>query len=52
MEALREAGFRDQVKIMAGGAPVSDEFVQGSVGMPMPPTRRLPWTRPALLLGH
>ena len=28
VEALREAGLRDQVKIMAGGAPVSDEFVK------------------------
>jgi 5-methyltetrahydrofolate--homocysteine methyltransferase len=28
VEALREAGFRDHVKIMAGGAPVSDEFVK------------------------
>jgi 5-methyltetrahydrofolate--homocysteine methyltransferase len=31
VEALREAGLRDQVKIMAGGAPVSDEFVK-SIG--------------------
>ena len=31
VEALREAGVRDQVKIMAGGAPVSDEFVK-SIG--------------------
>ncbi len=29
VEALREAGIRDQVKIMAGGAPVSDDFVRG-----------------------
>jgi 5-methyltetrahydrofolate--homocysteine methyltransferase len=28
VEALREAGFRDHVKIMAGGAPVSDAFVK------------------------
>ena len=29
VEALREAGIRDQVKIMAGGAPVSADFVHG-----------------------
>ncbi len=28
VEALREAGLRDQLKIMGGGAPVSDEFVK------------------------
>lgn len=28
VEALKEAGIRDCVKIMAGGAPVTDEFVK------------------------
>jgi 5-methyltetrahydrofolate--homocysteine methyltransferase len=28
IEGLREAGIRDRVKIMAGGAPVSEEFVR------------------------
>ena len=28
VKALQEAGIRDQVKIMAGGAPVTDKFVQ------------------------
>lgn len=27
IQAIKEAGFRDQVKIMAGGAPVTREFV-------------------------
>ena len=27
IEALREAGIRDRLKIMAGGAPVSEDFV-------------------------
>jgi 5-methyltetrahydrofolate--homocysteine methyltransferase len=27
IEALKEAGIRDQVKIMAGGAPVTQDFV-------------------------
>jgi 5-methyltetrahydrofolate--homocysteine methyltransferase len=27
IQALREAGIRDQVKIMAGGAPVTQDFV-------------------------
>ena len=28
VKALKEAGIRDQVKIMAGGAPVTDKFVE------------------------
>lgn len=28
IEALKEAGIRDQVKIMAGGAPVTQDFVE------------------------
>jgi corrinoid protein of di/trimethylamine methyltransferase len=28
VNALKEAGIRDRVKIMAGGAPVTDEFVK------------------------
>lgn len=32
VEALREAGFLEHVKIMAGGAPVSEEFVRGIGG--------------------
>jgi 5-methyltetrahydrofolate--homocysteine methyltransferase len=28
VNALKEAGMRDRVKIMAGGAPVTDEFVK------------------------
>ncbi len=28
IEALKEAGLRDQVKIMAGGAPVTQDFVE------------------------
>ena len=28
IQAIKEAGFRDQVKIMAGGAPVTQEFVE------------------------
>ena len=28
VKALKEAGIRDQVKIMAGGAPVTEKFVQ------------------------
>ena len=28
IEALKEAGVRDQVKIMAGGAPVTQEFIE------------------------
>jgi len=28
IQALKEAGVRDQVKIMAGGAPVTQEFVE------------------------
>jgi corrinoid protein of di/trimethylamine methyltransferase len=28
IQALKEAGIRDQVKIMAGGAPVTQEFVE------------------------
>ena len=28
IEALKESGLRDQVKIMAGGAPVTQEFVE------------------------
>jgi len=27
IEALQEAGLRDQVKVMAGGAPVTEEWV-------------------------
>ena len=27
IQALKEAGIRDQVKIMAGGAPVTQDFV-------------------------
>ncbi len=27
IQALKEAGIRDQVKIMAGGAPVTQKFV-------------------------
>jgi 5-methyltetrahydrofolate--homocysteine methyltransferase len=28
IEALKEAGIRDQVKIMAGGAPVTQDFIE------------------------
>jgi len=28
IEALKEAGLRDQVKIMAGGAPVTQDFIE------------------------
>ena len=28
IEALKEAGVRDQVKIMAGGAPVTQDFIE------------------------
>ncbi len=27
IQALKEAGIRDQIKIMAGGAPVTQDFV-------------------------
>ncbi len=28
IEALKEAGIRDQIKIMAGGAPVTQDFIE------------------------
>ena len=28
IEALKEAGIRDQVKILAGGAPVTQDFIE------------------------
>ena len=28
IQALQEAGVRDQVKVMIGGAPVTDEFAK------------------------
>jgi 5-methyltetrahydrofolate--homocysteine methyltransferase len=40
IEALKAAGLRDQVKVMIGGAPVTEEFAK-SIGAdafaPMPP---------------